>query len=101
MLVASGAAIERYVDDEPTARRLRAATVATFVGVSLALYANTPGLGALWRPFRARSGREFMLTSGLARVDEEGMSGRDHARALSLFLAYPLWLRLGSALGTR
>jgi hypothetical protein len=99
LLVASGAAIEAVAgEDEATAQRLRGGVVALFVLVSLALYANVPGLGRLWRPFGSRSGREFMLTSGLARIDEGRIAARQHAGALSLFLLYPLWVRLGSAL---
>jgi len=99
LLVASGAAIEAAAgEDERRARRLRAGVTALFVGVSLALYANLPGLGRLWRPFGARSGREFMLTSGLARVDERRSGPARHLGALSLFLLYPLWARLGAAL---
>ncbi len=101
LLVASGAAIERSATDPRTARRLRIGTVATFVGVSLAVYANVPGLRRIWAPFGSRSGREFMLTSGLARVNERRMSAAQHAAALSLFLLYPLWLRLGGALARR
>lgn len=99
LLVASGAAIEAAAGgDEAQARRLRGGVVALFVGVSLALYANLPGLGRIWRPFDSRSGREFMLTSGLARVDERQMTPQHHVAALSLFLLYPLWARLGGAL---
>lgn len=44
------------------------------------MYANAPGLRPLWVPFGARSGREFMLTSGLARVNERSMTpARDQA----------------------
>ena len=96
LLVASGAAIEAVAgEDEARARRLRGAIVALFIGVSLALYANLPGLGGIWRPFGARSGREFMLTSGIARVDERRISLPRHLAALSLFALYPLWARLG------
>jgi hypothetical protein len=99
LLVASGAAIEAVVgEDEITARRLRGGVAGFFVLVSMALYANAPGLDRLWRPFGSRSGREFMLTSGLARVDERRISVPQHATALSLFLLYPFWVRLGSAL---
>ena len=99
LLVASGAAIEAATgDDEASARRLRGATVALFVGVSLALYANAPGLERIWRPFGSRSGREFMLTSGLARIDEKRIAPAQHAAALSLFALYPLWVRLGSSI---
>jgi len=99
LLVAAGAAIEVVAgDDEVTARRLRGATAGLFVGVSLALYANAPGLSRIWRPFGSRSGREFMLTSGLASVDERRIAPVQHAAALSLFALYPLWARLGAAL---
>lgn len=99
LLVASGAAAELVSEgDEDRARRLRGGLVGLFVGVSLALYANAPGLGLIWRPFGARSGREFMLTSGLARVDEARIPPARHVAALSLFALYPLWARLGSTL---
>ena len=101
LLIASGAAVERAVEDPRAARRLRAATVATFVGVSVALYANAPGLSAIWRPFGARSGREFMLASGLARVDESRIGPGRHVAALSLFALYPLWFELGRAVARR
>lgn len=99
LLVASGAAIEALAgEDEKAARCLRGTTVGLFVGVSLALYANAPGLGRLWRPFGSRSGREFMLTSGLAPVEEREITPAQHAAALSLFALYPLWVKLGGAL---
>ena len=99
LLVASGAAIEAATGgDETKVRRLRGGVVGLFVGVSLALYANVPGLGRIWRPYGSRSGREFMLTSGLAPVDERRIRPAQHAAALSLFLLYPLWIRLGAAL---
>ncbi len=98
LLVASGAAIEALSADERAARRGQAAAAMLFVGVSLALYANAPGLGPIWQPFGARSGREFMLTSGLAPVDEARITPRRHLAALSLFTLYPLWSRLGGAL---
>lgn len=65
------------------------------------MYANAPGLRPLWVPFGARSGREFMLTSGLARVNERSMTPARHALALSISLSYPLWLALGRALARR
>lgn len=98
LLVVSGAAIEALAPDERAARRGQAAVAALFVVVSAGLYANAPGLARIWRPFGARSGREFMLTSGLARIDEAPAPARRHLAALSLFTLYPLWSRLGGAL---
>ena len=95
LLVASGAAIERSGLAPERAESLKRATVGVFVGVSLALYANAPGMRVFWGPFGSRSGREFMLTSGLASVDESEAGPLRHAAALSLFALYPLWLQLG------
>ncbi len=100
LLVASGAAIERTLDEEG-ARHASRLVSAIFIGVSLGLYANAPGLGAIWRPFGSRSGREFMLTSGLARVDEARMGRAQHAAALAQFGLYPAWLALGRSLARR
>ncbi len=97
LLVASGAAVERSVEDPATRRGVEAAVVGLFIGVSLALYANAPGLRMIWGPFGSRSGREFMLTSGLSKVDERSVGRARHAAALAQFMLYPLWFRLGSA----
>ena len=97
LLVASGAAIERFAPDDRIAAGLKTAAIATFVGVSLALYANHPATDPIRRSFGSRSGREFMLTSGLARIDESRMTARGHALAISQFALYPLWLKLGAA----
>ena len=40
-----------------------------FFGGSFGLYNNVPGLGVLWRPFRARNGRDFMWNSGVFGVN--------------------------------
>ena len=99
LLVASGAAAERLVGDDPRAiARARTATVAAFVGVSVGLYADVAPLVRAWPTLGARSGREFMLTSGLAEIDESSIGPARHAAALSLFALYPLWFRLGQAL---
>ena len=101
LLVAGGAVIERTAPDGRTADALSLATVGTFVGISLALYANTPGLGLLWKPFGSRSGREFMLTSGLAPIEEDRLRWFQHASALAVFATYPAWLALGRRLARR
>lgn len=102
LLVASGAAAELALgDNERAARRAGAATVLAFVGVSAALYANFEPLVRCWPTLGARTGREFMLTSGLAEVDESSIGPMHHAAALSLFALYPLWFRLGRELVRR
>ena len=99
--VAAGAAIERGAPSEPAARALSVGTTLTFVGVSAALYARPRVLRWLWGPFGARDGREFMLSSGLARVRHERMRPHHHALALGLFALYPGWLEVGRRAGRR
>jgi hypothetical protein len=101
LLVATGAAIERYVDDPRRARRLRRATVAVFVGTSVALYLDRPWTRWLWRLCRASSGRDWMVNSGVLRIDVSNLGGRDHVLAAALFALYPLWIELGRRLGRR
>lgn len=100
LLVASGAAIEKVVPNEYR-DLVEAATIGTFMGISGALYANAPGLGLFWKPFRATGGRDFMLNSGVFHFEHERPGWRTHAAAATIFVTYPLWLKLGRGLGRR
>ena len=100
MLVVSGVLIERRVP----ADRQDAAEVATlgvFFGASFGLYNNVPGLGAMWRPFGAKNGHDFMWNSGVLHVDTEHTSAGRHALAGGIFATYPFFLKLGRRLGRR
>ena len=88
LLFASGVLIERALPQE---RRdvAEAATLGVFFGGSFGLYNNVPGLGLLWRPFRARNGRDFMWNSGVFGVNTQrrpgvaaARGGRGHLRDL-------------------
>ena len=74
LLFASGVLIERRL---PADRRdvAEAATLGVFFGGSFGLYNNVPGLGLLWRPFRARNGRDFMWNSGVFNVNTAKRTG--------------------------
>jgi len=102
LLLASGAAIERLAPDEPTAALLEKATIITFLGISIGLYFNLPGLGFLWKPFRSRNGRDFMLNSGVFHIESSPVSSvRTHLVAAAIYATYPGFLRLGRVLGRR
>jgi hypothetical protein len=72
-----------------------AATVATFVGVSVSLYLNKPWTRWMWELCRAEDGRDWMLNSGVLRIDPQRAGPRTHAISAALFATYPLWLWLG------
>lgn len=101
LLVAAGAAIESAAPDGRASRAADAATLAVFLGFSSALYARAPGLGFLWRPFRARDGRDFMVNSGVTRFATEPAPPGLHALAVAILATYPLWLLAGHRLARR
>lgn len=101
LLVAHGAAIGRLAPDERTRRAAEAAVLAVFVGTSVALYFDREWTRPLWEACGARTGRDWMLNSGVFSFDHEHPSRRTHAVAAALFATYPAWLRLGIRLGRR
>lgn len=98
LLMASGALIERHV---PPERRdvAEAAVLGIFFGGSFGLYNNVPGLGLLWRPFRARNGRDFMWNSGVFGVKTEQGGWPLHAAAAAIFATYPFFIKMGRRFG--
>lgn len=100
MLTAAGVLIERTV---PHDRRdvAEASVLGVVVGTSFGLYHNVPGLGMLWRPFRARDGHDFMWNSGIFTMATENRGWPMHAAAGGVFATYPLFIKLGRRLGRR
>jgi hypothetical protein len=98
LLVASGVLIERRL---PADRRdvAEAAVLGVFFGGSFGLYNNVPGLGVLWRPFRALNGRDFMWNSGVFGVKTAEIGWPMHAAASAIFATYPFFIKLGRRLG--
>jgi hypothetical protein len=98
LLVASGVLIERNVGSD---RRdvAEAAVLGVFFGGSFGLYNNVPGLGVLWRPFRARNGRDFMWNSGVFGVNTAEAGWPLHAAAGAIFATYPFFIKLGRRVG--
>jgi len=98
LLVASGTLIERAIPEED--RDLaEVATLGVFLGFSIGLYMDVPGLGFLWRPFRAKGGRDFMINSGVFRCKTESAGWKTHAASAVVFATYPFWLKLGRKIG--
>lgn len=72
-----------------------AATMAVFWGVSVGLYLEHPWTRPVWRLCRAESGRDWMLNSGVLRMDWRRAGPRTHAVSAAIFATYPAWLWLG------
>jgi hypothetical protein len=100
-LYANGRAIGAVETDDRRAKRLLAATMGVFWGVSIPLYLNQRWTRPIWRACRARSGRDWMLNSGVLKLDDRHPSRRTHVVSAAIFATYPLWLWLGYRQGKR
>lgn len=97
LLVACGAAAN-LLPDERARTRAERAVLATFLGTSISLYLNARWTRPLWKLCRARSGRDWMLNSGVTHFEHERPRAAVHVAAVALFVTYPLWFRLGARL---
>lgn len=98
-LYASGRAYAAATADQPDrpARdvAVAATTMAVFWGVSVSLYLDRPWTRPIWRACRARSGRDWMINSGVLRLDHRRESTAGHLLAGAIFASYPVWLWRG------
>lgn len=103
-LYATGEAYARLAPEQQTAEKslkLGTATIAAFWGLSIPLYLNQRWTSPVWKACRATSGRDWMVNSGILRIDEDKIGPRGHRIAAVLFATYPLWLFLGFRNGRR
>jgi hypothetical protein len=100
-LYTNGRAIAAVTDEPRRAAALGAATMSLFWGVSIPLYLDRPWTRRIWRACGARSGRDWMLNSGLTHLEYERPSPRTHALAAAIIATYPLWLYVGYRHGRR
>jgi hypothetical protein len=71
------------------------ATVGVFWLVSVSLYLNRRWTDPIAKACKAEDGRDWMLNSGVFKLDHRSAGPRTHAAAALIFLTYPLWLWLG------
>lgn len=103
-LYATGEAYARLAPEpgrERNAAALGAATIAGFWGLSIPLYLDQGWTRPVWKACRATSGRDWMVNSGVLRIDSGRIGPRGHRIAAALFATYPLWLWLGYRHGRR
>lgn len=99
-LLYAGGRVYRAATDDRAADPLRdavvgTATMALFWGVSIGLYRDQRWTKPIWKLCRARSGRDWMLNSGVLRIDETRVGTATHLISAAIFATYPLWLGLG------
>jgi hypothetical protein len=104
LLYSSGRTYGRLTRSSPAAPRdglFVAATMAVFWGVSVALYLDKDWTRPLWRLCRASSGRDWMLNSGVLRLDPAQARAPTHLVSAAIFATYPYWLWRGLRDGRR
>jgi hypothetical protein len=84
-----------------TAAALGAATMAGFWGTSVSLYLDRAWTKPIWKACRARSGRDWMLNSGVFRFPYARVGQGTHVVSALLFASYPAFLVLGHRHGRR
>jgi hypothetical protein len=104
-LYAAGEAYARGAPESAqgrTAGLAGAGVAAVFVAVSASLWLELPWVSRMWRVARSRSGRDFMVGSGVVSVGPmRRVDSRVHGLAALAFLTYPLWYWLGWDHGRR
>lgn len=98
-LAVNGLLIGRHIRSRTLRSLAGGATVAAFVVTSVSLYFDAPWTDWIVRLCRARSGRDWMLNSGVFHFEFENVGWRTHAVSALLFATYPLWLMLGVRAG--
>jgi hypothetical protein len=93
-LYANGRALAQ-VAEPPQRDKLAAATLGVFLVTSVSLYLDRAWTTPIWRLCRARSGRDWMLNSGVLKLDADRAGTPTHLVSGALFATYPLWLWLG------
>jgi hypothetical protein len=94
-LYANGRALATVAPDDATRDKLAAATLGVFIVTSVSLYLDARWTKPIWKLCRARSGRDWMLNSGVFKLDPDGAGTPTHLVSGALFATYPLWLWLG------
>lgn len=95
LLYTGGRAYARRSPDRDRDTAAAVATMALFWGVSVSLYLERPWTRPIWRACFAESGRDWMLNSGVLRLDWRRAGPRTHGVAAAIFATYPIWLWLG------
>ncbi|HEX5852388.1 MAG TPA: hypothetical protein VFY36_04795 [Solirubrobacteraceae bacterium] len=101
-LYATGRVYGRLMPERtPVARKVHTATAGVFLTTSISLYLNRQWTRPIWEACRAEDGRDWMLNSGVFKVDHRRVGKRVHIASALAFLTYPWWLWLGERAGRK
>ena len=101
LLVASGITIEMTAPTDRAADAAEGAVLAVFLGTSISLYTEAKWTKPIWKLCRAKSGRDWMVNSGVFHLECDESSSTMNTAAALAFATYPIWLRFGRRIGQR
>lgn len=101
LLVGAGTAAGVLSEDPKARALLGAATLGGFYAVSVSMYLEAGWTRPIWKLVGARSGRDWMVNSGVFHFDVSRMTRRQHALAALVFASYVGWYLLGLVVGSR
>jgi len=100
-----GKATDKLVKDEGKKVKVRkfldVSTIGIFYMTSISLYFNREWTRWIWEMCKAKSGRDWMINSGVFHFDHENVTPMGHAVCAVMFATYPLALKLGYKLADR
>jgi hypothetical protein len=102
LLYAGGRAYGAATVDEPDRARdalIVGTTMALFWGVSVSLYLNKRWTKPIVWLCRAETGRDWMLNSGVLRLNWRRAGRPTHLISAAIFATYPYWLWRGLRAG--
>lgn len=101
LLYAAGRALGAKAGElgESRAKAAAAATLGVFYGVSIPLYLNQRWVAPFVWPLPAKTGRDWMINSGVLRLEHERPGTLAHALSAAIFATYPLALAAGFRAG--
>lgn len=101
LLLEAGATIGERIEDDRAATATGAATLAGFYAISVPLFVDARWTRPIWKLVGAKSGKDWMLNSGVFDFDYRDDSRRTNLASAAIFATYPLWLAAGILWGRR
>lgn len=101
LLLEAGATIGERIEDDRAASVTGAATLAGFYAISVPLFVDARWTRPIWRLVGAKSGKDWMLNSGVFAFDYRDTGRGANFASVAIFATYPLWLAAGILWGRR
>lgn len=101
LLIETGATIGERVEDDLATIAAGAIALGGFYAISVSLYKDLEWTRPVWRSVGARSGKDWMLNSGVFAFEFRHPSRETDLVSAAIFATYPIWITAGILWGRR